>query len=510
MGDVRSAGLGQRRLRKDAIGIVGSLFLLIAGCGGRTSGAGPAPGPIPGENTTVAIQLSSTANDQFTRFGMGISQITLVNKAGKVVSIYTGSPASIGTPADFMSWNGLATPFATVSVPQDIYTSAAVTISGPYFEYIFTDAQQSLNFATDAYQGGYGPAPVVNLPEPITVSGAAIGLTLNLEAAQSATLSALAQNASYSISPVFQLTPFVTASSAANPGNGKCAGLDARVTAIDATANTVTLNLAGYGQLNQVATSPTLTVALNASTQYQGIASATGLAVGDFVDTDLALQSDGSYLATRIELKDASAKDMLTGLVAQDDPLISDGLLSAFPTSQQGDDLSTEPVGAGYAYQPGSATTFQISGQVTNLGSLPFSAVFNAANLVPGQRISFGSPSIAYTTAAGYTVPTTMTLVPQTIDATVNAVSTSGNYTVYAVSLAPYDPVVQLNVPTPQYVDKHIANANVVNVYVDSNTSLLNSNSLATGGTFRFHGLLFNDNGVFRMVTDQVTDGVPQ
>jgi hypothetical protein len=272
----------------------------------------------------------------------------------------------------------------------------------------------------------------------------------------------------------------------------------------------VTLNLAGYGQLNQVATSPTLTVALDGSTQYQGIASATGLAVGDFVDTDLALQSDGSYLATRIELKDASAKDMLTGLVAQDDPLISDGLLSAFPTSQQGDDLSTGPVGAGYAYQPGSATTFQISGQVTNLGSLPFSAVFNAANLVPGQRVSFGSPSIAYTTAAGYTVPTTMTLVPQTIDATVNAVSTSENYTVYAVSLASYDPVVQLNVPTPQYVDKHIANANVVNVYVDSNTSLLNSNSLATGGTFRFHGLLFNDNGVFRMVTDQVTDGVPQ
>jgi hypothetical protein len=55
-----------------------------------------------------------------------------------------------------------------------------------------------------------------------------------------------------------------------------------------------------------------------------------------------------------------------------------------------------------------------------------------------------------------------------------------------------------------------LPNANVVNVYVNSGTSLLNATNLAVGQTFRFNGLLFNDAGVLRMVCDQVNDGVPQ
>jgi len=58
--------------------------------------------------------------------------------------------------------------------------------------------------------------------------------------------------------------------------------------------------------------------------------------------------------------------------------------------------------------------------------------------------------------------------------------------------------------------DTVLPNAHLVNVYVNSSTSLLNSTPLAMGGTFRFNGLLFNDAGVFRMVSDQVNDGVTQ
>jgi hypothetical protein len=47
-------------------------------------------------------------------------------------------------------------------------------------------------------------------------------------------------------------------------------------------------------------------------------------------------------------------------------------------------------------------------------------------------------------------------------------------------------------------------------VYVDSNTQSLNTSPIAAGSLLRFHGLLFNDNGTFRMDCAQVNDGVTE
>ena len=79
---------------------------------------------------------------------------------------------------------------------------------------------------------------------------------------------------------------------------------------------------------------------------------------------------------------------------------------------------------------------------------------------------------------------------------------------IYAVALAPYDPIVQLNQSTSAPAATLLPGSNVVNVYVDSDTALLNTAAPGVGGTFRFNGLLFNDKGVLRMVCDQVNDGV--
>ncbi len=53
-------------------------------------------------------------------------------------------------------------------------------------------------------------------------------------------------------------------------------------------------------------------------------------------------------------------------------------------------------------------------------------------------------------------------------------------------------------------------NPSDVEVYVDSNTQLLNTQPLAVGGAFRFYGLVFNDNGTLRMDCAQVNDGVAE
>jgi hypothetical protein len=151
-----------------------------------------------------------------------------------------------------------------------------------------------------------------------------------------------------------------------------------------------------------------------------------------------------------------------------------------------------------------STAMFQISGQFTNLDSLPFVPSFSAANMVPGQEAYISAASMA---DASYPTATTITLMPQTIDGTVTASSTAGNFTYYTVSLASYDLFPMLASQPSQTAIEN--NPSQVEVYVDSNTRELNTQPLAPGGTFRFYGLVFNDNGTLRMDCAQVNDGVP-
>ena len=53
-----------------------------------------------------------------------------------------------------------------------------------------------------------------------------------------------------------------------------------------------------------------------------------------------------------------------------------------------------------------------------------------------------------------------------------------------------------------------LSNPSQVEVYVGSNTQKLNTQALAPGSTFRFYGLVFNDNGTLRMDCAQVSEGV--
>lgn len=100
------------------------LFLLaaLAGCGG---GAGSGTSPTISGNTTVVLLASSTANDQLAQFPLTLASLTLTSQSGKTVTLL-----STPTSAEFIHLNGNLEPLATVSIPQDIYTSASATSGG--------------------------------------------------------------------------------------------------------------------------------------------------------------------------------------------------------------------------------------------------------------------------------------------------------------------------------------------------------------------------------------------
>ncbi len=472
-----------------------ALTLLLAipvttGCG---SGATTTP-KLSG-NTSVTLLLASTGNDQVTRFAVDFQTLTLTSQSGKTVTLSASQQ-----PAEFMHLNGGIEPFTTISVPQDIYTSATATLNA-----VFVCLAQVPG-------GGLGIAnysiinqgPTVNLASPITITGSTMALLLNMQVSTSAVFPACWTSPpfeGFSMAPTFDLAPFALSASPTNSANGKLTGLDAEVASIGMSGSSMTLTIAGgpYGTRSLAATS-------NSQTVFQGIGGASALSVGMFVNLDGALQSDGSLLATRIAVQDPSAINVFTGplmFVDEGDPV-----LMQYGRTELGP-LTSFDGNSGYYYDiPNfdfSRAAFNISGQLTNLQSLPFVPSFTASNMVAGQNVDITSPTFLIQGGV-YTSANTITLIPQTIDATVVTSQPAGSFVDYTVSLASYDLFPTLAVQQGQTTI--LNNPSQVEVYIDSNTQTLNTQPLTAGSTLRFYGLVFNDNGTLRMDCSQVGDGV--
>src|SRR5580658_8531091 len=136
---------------------IAAVFTVGCGAGGTHSTTPPLSG-----NTAVTLLFSSTANDQVAQFEMSFNSITLTSQSGKTVSLFTTGPNP-----EFIHLNGKVEPVLTVTVPQDVYTSATASIGPADFTCDAIDPSNSLVTATYAY--GYVPAAQVtlNVPAPI-------------------------------------------------------------------------------------------------------------------------------------------------------------------------------------------------------------------------------------------------------------------------------------------------------------------------------------------------------
>jgi len=471
---------------------------VAAGCG---SGSSQPPTPVLSGNTSVTLLLSSTANDQLSQFEIGFNSVTLTSKSGKIINLFITSQSP-----EFIHLNGRVEPLLTVSIPQDVYTSATASLGNTSFTCAAQDpSDNTLNEATYAY--GYVPASQVsvNLPAPITVTGTVMGLSLSMLVSQSASFPSTCYFEGipqYSITPTFNLTPVAFSAPVAEPM------LDGEIVSVNPANNSFTIALAG-GEMspgnNFDPNGQTLSVNTNDSTVYQGISGFSSLTVGTLVDMDAALQPDGSQLATRIAVEDTDT----TNLSVSTGPLLqvasSQPSLFGFGRQDQGYLRTSGLAGDFMPYGFGS-TVFQISGRLTNLQDLPFVASFDAANMFDGQNVYITSHATTLQGGPTYFPATTITLIPQTINGTINGISSEGGFTTYEVTLAAYDLITNLAVQPGQATV--LTNPSNVVVYVDSNTQMLNTQPLAVGSVVRFNGMLFNDNGTARMDCGQVSDGV--
>jgi Domain of unknown function (DUF5666) len=425
---------------------------------------------------------------------VALKSLTLTSRSGTTVTLIS-TPVS----AEFIHLNGNLEPLTTVSIPEDVYTSATAVEDGTAPVCVGFESSSG-ELLLDGAINGPGTQPItVSLPQPITVSGSAMGLVLNLQVSQSAPFSgSCAPNLEVPVAPVFTLAPMAIAAQPTNSTNGKAVGLEGVIGSVNASGDGFAVTApVGYWNGNP----PTWQVTVNGDTEFQGVGNSAGLSAGMPVDMDVALQPDGSLLATRVAVYDTNTANLSfsSGQITLQTP--SESEILGITAQISGDlPLMSDVFGYGNA-------TFGISGQFTNVPSLPFAAVFNAGSTAGGQNILVdanaapvdGFPPLPLPVAA-------MTLMPQTLDGTVSAISTQGAFTTYTVTLAPYDLFPVLNALPEQTT--LLTTPNAVTVYADSNTQMLSEP--AVGGVFRFYGLVFNDNGTLSMDCAQVNDGVAE
>jgi hypothetical protein len=468
--------------------------VFTTGCGG-SSGSG-----LSG-NTSLTVLLTSTANDQLSAFGIGLTSLTLTSQSGKTVSLFT-TDQNNGLAIEFIHLNGTAEPEVTVSVPQDAYTSATATTPSAEFTCFTVDSKGVLAENIYAYAWKPSSQVTVNVPVPITITGTAMALSLNMLVSQSASLPpggcpSGSGVRTYSITPTFNLTPVALSPQPTNSGNGKETNLDGEISSVNTAASSFTLVLA---------TGQTLSVNSNESTVYQGVNGFSALTAGTFVDMDAAFQSDGSQLAMRIAVEDTDTTNLSVSIGPVLESWASGPVLRGFGRQAQGYLSTTGTPLVGVVTYDSSNAVYQISGQFANLQELPFPASFDAAHIFGGQNVYITTHALRVTNNP-YTPANTVTLMPQTINGTVVGTSSSGIFQVYSVALASYDlpPILVATQPAQSYT---LNNPSNVMVYVDSNTQLLNKQPLAQGSVYRFNGLLFYDDGTMRMDCGEVMDGV--
>ena len=457
--------------------------LFAAGCGGGS-------GAIFSGDTAVVVLASSTANDQLSAFTVTIKSLTLTSKTGTTVNLLA-SPVT----EEFIHLNGHAEPIATVSIPQGDYVSATETIEGSD---PICNAQASGMNMTDGLTGG--PSATINVPQPVTVTGKAMGLVLNLQVNKypEGCPTPTEYGTAPPVSATFNLIPLAIATPPTNSSNGMAAGMEGTIVSIGSGGSGIVVSGLVDGQ-----TPPVWQASVSNSTIFQGVSAASQLAAGIPVDMDVAIQPDGSLLATRVAVINSNTKT----LTVASGPLmfVRSPVTWVIGAAQQG--YLPESVG-GFGYVNFANAQFQISGQLGNLASLPFNASFNSTNIVPGQNTTVTTQATGIAAGADYDPLTTISLRPQTVNGTVTGISTTGNFTTYTVTLAGYDIFPQFAIQPGQTT--LLTNPNTVVVYADKSTRMLNSGAVSVGGLFRFYGLVFNDHGTLKMDCAQVNDGVTE
>jgi hypothetical protein len=245
----------------------------------------------------------------------------------------------------------------------------------------------------------------------------------------------------------------------------------------------------------------TFTFATNSSTVFDGT-SMSAMGNGMLLIVDASLQTDGTLMATRVQSMMNSGGVMGGGVITAVTGQPATALTMVMQNGA-GSGMMSSAFAAGVTVNLNGSTTFQIDEDNMDMSSLPFTPVFDASDIYPGQSVmpissssmmsgGMGGGMMGGSNMAGTIAATDLELEPQGISGTVATAITSGAQTSFTMTLPAGCAFTTLT------------GATSVTIYQQPQTMMSNGSSIASGSTVHAFGLLFFDGGKWKMVASRL------
>lgn len=467
-----------RRSIGAVVALLGSLALLTLaiGCSGSQPGS-TSTTPL----SAVQMKIGDAPADSVLAFELKIATVSLQPQSGNAVSVL-GAPAEI----ELAHLSGTLEPLVLANVAPGTYTGAAIALSSAEVTYIPSGSstpvtkQVALNQTVNVTFN-----PVLNVGSGSSV----VNIDMNL--AQSLTFDSSGNLTG--INPVFAVST-VSVPAGGEQGedeeHGQMEDSVGQITATNAAAGTAPASFTITPAMN----GQPLTFQVNSSTHFEdGLAQFSDLKSNMMVKVDAVTQSDGSLLATKVELVEASDGMETEGVVTQTtgNPVTS---FQVVVQDESGSGMTSSTLGTTLTVNVGSAvfrTPLSNSDDSNLLTGLPFTPTFDATTLAKGQSVE--ADAIGTMASPGTLNAGKVQLRRQALEGTIGAAAAGSNAT-FSLLLDADSAFVKLTGVTS------------INVYQVSKTVLKGISSVAQGSKVKVRGLLFFDGTQYQFVAGTIAN----
>jgi len=412
-------------------------------------------------------------------FATNIMSMTLTNSNGTPTPVISGS-----TPMEMMHLAGTMQPINVLSIPQGTYTGTSITLSSTVVTFM-DPTTHTIMQKTVA-----GPSTTnISFSSPMTVGSTPMVLSFDMDMANSVAIDSLGN---VSITPTCHtVANTVGAGSGHDPENGVMEHMIGSVVGTSAS---------NFG-FSMMQSAQPLTLTTGTNTVFQNISGMGMMSSSGLVMVDAMLQSDGSIQADKVEWFMANG-------------VMGEGMVSAVtgsPATQIGMVVQN---GSGQGMMPSflannatvnltGSTAYYIDPDGMDVSNLPFTPMFDANHMYPGERVRCISNSGMGTGGGGMggmsgggmmsnMKASECDLVQQGFTGTVSNYPSSGGQATFTLTLA-----------TDSYF-AIMTGTTTITVHQQPGTQLLGLTSVANGQTVQVRGLMFDNSGVFNMVASRI------
>jgi hypothetical protein len=484
--------------KNGVLAFAASLFVVgmaITGCTSSITSTTSTSNIIPNTNTSTSpVAVTDAVNNQVLATSLTLSSIILTDSAGKVTTNLL--PAS-GITFEAAHLDAIQEPLFSPAIPEDTnpYVSVTLTYSNAEVAYVNT-ATTPASIVLDSTPTLANTSQTITFASPgITISSKTTSLLMDYLVAQSVAISGCtASGCTVTVTPTFDVTAIPIPAKPTNGTNGLQTHKGV-VTAISAGTDSFTLTNPSGISLTIYVNANTLFQQANTTTTCQGVAClSSALEVNALVEVDTITQNGstalpaGSLLATRVEVDDTgvSPRKLLLGPVTSVTP--GNG------TAATSFDIVLRQLVGGTSATAVETVDVSVTGSTNFLlptrfalfaTGLPFTPSFTASTIFAGQHVGVVTTGVT----SGAATATSVLLESQTVSGTITAITHTGSYTVYTLTM-----------PSDHWLAK-LTGQTTVKVYTnDLVVAPINATTPAVGGSMRFNGYLFNNGGTLSLV----------